>query len=96
MSDTKHGFSNFMALEQVDYARALEADRDAWKAKYEAAIEALEAGAKYLDELSANLIDNDADMLIDRCDDPAEVAGRMRATRLVSDHDRAKEASDAG
>jgi len=44
--------------------------------------EALEEGAKYLDALGDNLLRNDADMLLDDCEDPKEIAARLRLAAL--------------
>ena len=77
----------------------LEADRDAWKAKYEAAIEALRPFAAWH---SANVADWDLfeghEPLEGGAASSAKVSDLRRAASLVSDHDRdrAKEASDAG
>jgi len=76
--------------------RDLEADRDAWKAKYEAAIEALRQPVTWLEHIRPATRD------CVYAPPPARVLAEVnrilsdRAASLVSDHDRAKEASDAG
>ena len=75
----------------------LEADRDAWKRKAEAAIEALRPFAAWH---SANVADWDLfeghEPLEGGAASSAKVSDLRRAASLVSDRDRAKEASDAG
>lgn len=72
-------------------------DRDAWKRKAEAAIEALRPFAAWH---SANVADWDLfeghEPLEGGAASSAKVSDLRRAASLVSDHDRAKEASDAG
>lgn len=42
-------------------------------------LETIEACAKYLDDLAANMLRNDADMQLDECDDPQMWAEKLRA-----------------
>jgi len=78
--------------------RDLEADRDAWKAKYEAAIEALSPFSDLSGEGDEDFPDKTP--VVIRFGRTTAYGVRLgdlrRAASLVSDHDRAKEASDAG
>lgn len=47
-------------------------------------VEAAEAAAAYLDSLQRNMLVNDIDMLLDKCDPPEIVADRLRTAARAS------------